>query len=45
MKKAGLAIAAAALLCTTGAPAQTAGGFPAKQIRVIVPLAAGIKPE
>jgi tripartite-type tricarboxylate transporter receptor subunit TctC len=42
MKKPGIAMAAAvAVLCATNAPAQTAGAFPAKQIRVIVPLAPG----
>lgn len=42
MKRAVLALAAmAGALCANAAPGQTAGAFPAKQIRVIVPLAAG----
>src|SRR5687768_4931848 len=42
MKTAVIAVACAAgALCATGAPGQTAGVFPAKQIRVVVPLAPG----
>jgi tripartite-type tricarboxylate transporter receptor subunit TctC len=42
MKTPALAIAAAvALLCATHTAAQTPAAFPAKQIRVVVPLAAG----
>ena len=42
MKRAVFAAACAAgALCATGAPGQSAGVFPAKQIRVVVPLVAG----
>src|SRR5687768_1203002 len=42
MKRAVLTLAAAVgALCASGAPGQTAGVFPAKQIRVVVPLVAG----